>query len=79
MGCEFTPQALSADKAVVVDLVTGKTTPVTTPSNHNIDSLRDNDVIDEHGRKLATMSDIKKTIDAMGGTSVAALWLFFAR
>jgi hypothetical protein len=48
--------------------------------NHKVAAIRGSDVYDDHNKKIWTMNDVKKGIDgAMGGVSVVALWLFFAR
>jgi len=47
---------------------------------HKIAVMKGNDIYDEHGHKIETISNIKKQIDsALGGTSLAALWICFVR
>ena len=36
-------------------------------------------VRDSHGSKIATIEDVKKSIDGIGGASLVAMWLFFVR
>jgi len=45
-----------------------------------IKSLKGSDIYDAHSHKIGNISDIKKQIDgALGGTTLAALWLCFVR
>ena len=36
-------------------------------------------VRDSHGSRIATIGDVKKSIDGVGGASMVAMWLFFVR
>ena len=48
--------------------------------SNKIASIRGSDVYDSHSNKIGNLSDVKKAIDgAMGGISVAALWISFVR
>jgi hypothetical protein len=47
---------------------------------HKVATVIGTDIYDEHKRRIATMNDVKRSIDgATGGTSIVALWLFFVR
>ena len=37
------------------------------------------DIRDSHGSRIATIDDVKKSIEGIGGSSLVAMWLFFVR
>ena len=47
---------------------------------HKIGTVKGSDIYDSHLHKIGSIDKIKKEIDgAMGGVTVAALWLLFVR
>ncbi len=48
--------------------------------NKKVATLKGNDIYDGGNKKIGNLTDVKKMIDgALGGVSIAALWLFFCR
>lgn len=37
------------------------------------------DIRDSKGSKIATIGDVKKAVDGIGGASLVAMWIFFIR
>ncbi len=48
--------------------------------HRRVATINGSNIYDEHSHKIASLNDVRKAIDgAIGGASIAGLWLFFVR